>query len=889
MLVKASQDKPTPESIVGCPNCPFKTQQIGGRGPFDSPFVIVGESPGPTELPRGMPFSGPNNQMLDQVLLDAGFNSLGVQPYYTTALSCHPMDKTIPKMQHATGCCQGRLRAELQAHPRKVILCLGASAAWAVTGDYGLKITRDRGKVLKSEFASEGVVLAVHPAYLMRNGAGLPFWRKDIESAIQLFRGALQSVWTEPKWEVVENRKHLQTIVDAYVKTSFISADYETDGLNALFNRAIMLGITKDAGSLVHIIPEDVYYANLDLVKVLMEAPTPKWNWHNGKFDIQWAWASDPRLERIRRKLKVPVNKSLPKNVYRQLQHHEWAPAINARVDEDTMLMSYAMNENAGFHDLDQVAQCWIQAPAHKGVMDKYYKKPYGTLRFAPKEELYRYAAFDISKTHRMWKPMFEALSEDERLVKLYYNTLIPASHFFGRIERYGVNVDEAKVQANVLLEDDEIASIKAKLQKYAVAHMGREINFGSYIQLRELLYRYMRLGPPDSWKGDRWRAIPSDEDALVDIQRRTNHPIIHDLLEFREVSKRRGTYVINLIDHWKTDAKGKKSFVEGIVCPDGRVHPTFLIHGTTTGRPACRKPNILNQPRLDIIRNQYKAKKGKVYIEVDLNQAELRSLCQLSKDPLLTEIYRSNEISIHDTTTEAFFASVTAMEADEELMHRCADLLQYFGERTPKKVYKEAKMAGKTVNFGIVYGREAASIAQVFNVSHQEAQRWIDTWLGTYKVAGEYIMKCRRTVIRNQKMVTPWGRMKRVGVATPDKLRDLENQAANFPHQSIAHDILLESAMECEQRLLEEWNARPWNEVYDAIYLEVDADEEKICQIIDYITNVITEVPRRKGLTHIPFIGDAKIGPRWGTMKDWKGSFDATGFSWEDFEREWA
>lgn len=187
--------------------------------------------------------------------------------------------------------------------------------------------------------------------------------------------------------------------------------------------------------------------------------------------------------------------------------------------------------------------------------------------------------------------------------------------------------------------------------------------------------------------------------------------------------------------------------------------------------------------------------------------------------------------------------------------------------------------MAGKTVNFGIVYGREAHSIAQVFNISHQEAQRWIDTWLNTYEVAGRYIQQCRNTVVRNQRMVTPWGRMKRVGVATPDKLKDLQNQAANFPHQSIAHDILLEAAMECEDRLLNEWDAHPWNEVYDAIYYEIEADEKKIADSIEYIQEVIQRVPVDKGLTHIPFLGDAKIGQRWGSMRDWKGSFEASGF----------
>lgn len=879
---KPSEYSPTAESLRGCANCPFKTGRIGGRGPYDSPFVIVGESPGAMELAKKMPFMGPSGILLTDILNEAGIGD--IDPYITNAVSCCPppgaKGNNSDAMANATSACCNRLHEELLAHPREVILCLGASASWAVTGNFGIKITRDRGKVLKSNLASKGVVLAVHPAYLMRNGSGLPFWKKDLQTAVSLFRGELVSHWQEPTWEVITTREDLERIVEEYITKERISADYETDGLNAHFYRVLLLGITHN-GTHVHFIPEALYYNNIDLLKRLMETPGPKWNWHNGKFDVQWAWATG-------------------EDVPGPLDRRTHEVGVNARVDEDTMLLSYALNENAGFHDLDQVAQAWIQAPAHKGVMDKYYKMaPHYSLRNAPEEELHQYAAYDIAKTHLQWIPLMQELQKDERLVKLYYKTLIPASAFFARIERYGVLVDPAKVAENVILEDEEIQAIDERLQKYALEFMGRRINFGSYIQVRELLYKHMKLGPPNCV----WRDTPSDEDALIDCQRRTNHPILHDMLSYREVVKRRGTYVINLIDHhkWVTSGnKKKQKFVHGITCADSRVHPSFKIHGTTTGRPACSAPNILNQPRIVRIRDQYVARPGHVFIEVDLNQAELRSLCVLSRDPLLTEIYRSNEISIHDVTTEAFFASKKAMKEDPELMYKSAALLQVFAEtfhtehecdycgdavtpNTPHlcapRVYKEAKMAGKTVNFGIVYGREAHSIAQVFNISHQEAQRWIDTWLNTYEVAGRYIQQCRNTVVRNQRMVTPWGRMKRVGVATPDKLKDLQNQAANFPHQSIAHDILLEAAMECEDRLLNEWDAHPWNEVYDAIYYEIEADEKKIADSIEYIQEVIQRVPVDKGLTHIPFLGDAKIGQRWGSMRDWKGSFEASGF----------
>lgn len=839
-----------------CENCPNQTMCIGPRGPVDSPFVIVGESPGATELAKGKPFMGPSGKMLEDVLKEVGFDSLGVEPYITNALSCYPgREKTIPAMQHATSCCQTRLRRELEAYPRDVILCLGASAAWSVTGDYNLKITRDRGKVLQSNLARRGIVLAVHPAYLMRFGGGLPFWKKDLKSAVDLFQGNYVQIWQEPTWDVISTRKQLQQVVADYTSTpgTRVSADYETTGFNPLFNDVLCLGITRGAGSHVDVISEACYYENLDLVKTLLEHPNCIWNWHNGKFDVQWAWVSGYDYGK-----KGITN-----------------PVIRARVDEDTMLLSYALNENAGFHDLDQVAQCWIAAPVHKGVMDKYYKMaPHYNLRNAPLDELYKYNAFDLAKTHKAWVPLHEEVSKDPKLMNLYRKLLIPASHLFARMEMQGIKVDKAKVKENLEREKVLISQINERLQVYAQEHLGKTINFGSYIQLRELLFRAMKLGPPGS--NQMWRTQKSDEDALIDIQRRTNHPIIHDILEYREVVKRKGTYILPLVDHISYTQSKKGKLIKSIVAPDGRLYFNLLLHGTTTGRPACRNPNLLNQPRGELIRSQYVAEEGDLLVEVDLNQAELRCLAILSGDPVLMDIYTKNEISIHDVTTSAFFSSLEEMRQDPTLMHKAADLMQYFGERTPEKVYKEAKMAGKTINFGIVYGREAHSIAQVFNVPHQEAQRWINTWAETYSVAWEFIQKCRKTVVRNQVMVTPFGRKKRVGVATPETLHALQNEAANFPHQSIAHDITLLAGLETEEAL-HKLQGHYWLDLYDALYFEIPAKEELVKPAIEMIQNSMTRIPRDYGLTQIPFIGDAKVGLTWGTMKDWQGSIEDT------------
>lgn len=807
-----------------CENCPFKTKTITGKGPVDSPFVIVGESPGSRELMAGIPFVGPSGQMLNEVLKRNGFQSLGIEPYVINALNCYPANKDLPRLEAGCRACSGRVKEEISAHPRKVILTLGAAAAWSVTGDYSIRILSSRGEIRQTPLASEGAVLAVHPAYVLRNGSALSVWQKDVGQAVKLLKGLAPDVWSEPAFNTISSPSEYNDVVDSYIKEGgLVSADVETDTLHWMDGRMLMLGITRGDGTLVDIIPENLLYGMGATTKRLMEAPSIKWNWHNGLFDIKW---------------------------FRRY-------GINARVDEDNMLLSYALNENGGYHDLDQVAQHWIKAPRHKHMLDSYLPNKKTSYRVIPPPVLHKYAAIDISKTHLSWGPLREAVNSDAMLKSLYETMLIPAVDFVAEMQLYGVEVDKDRVRQNEVEHDRELIELRAQLNEYAQKHLGHDINPNSPAQLKTLLFDKMGFGRP----GD-----STDEKSLVNIQRIYDHPIVDVLLKHREVAKRKGTYVSNLLD--QTDKKGKVK--PGKVKSDGRVHADYLLHGTATGRLAGRDPNMLNQPRGPLIRSQYKAKPGHLFVEVDLNQAELRSLALMSGDPVLVDLYTKNEVSIHDITTAAFFGSKKDMAADEKVLKHAAHQLQYFGELTPDKVYKEAKMRGKAVNFGIVYGREAFSLGKEFNIPTSEAQRWINTWLETYSGARDFIEWCREAPIKNRVLTTMFGRKKRWGVVSKENLQGLMNEAANFPHQSTASDIMLETAIRVFRPLRERWGGWIWNELYDAIYYEIPVDERCIRESVSFIQETITQVPRDRGLLRVPFLGDAKIGFDWGHMYDY-------------------
>jgi DNA polymerase I-like protein with 3'-5' exonuclease and polymerase domains len=118
---------------------------------------------------------------------------------------------------------------------------------------------------------------------------------------------------------------------------------------------------------------------------------------------------------------------------------------------------------------------------------------------------------------------------------------------------------------------------------------------------------------------------------------------------------------------------------------------------------------------------------------------------------------------------------------------------------------------------------------------------------------------------------------MKRHGVVSRERLKGIQNEAANFPHQSTASDIMLEAVITCGPILRRDFDAYCWNEVYDAVYYEIDVDEQRVCESIKLVQDTVVSIPPKYGLTRVPFLADAKIGFDWGHMKDWKGSIVAT------------
>jgi DNA polymerase-1 len=767
-----------------CEGCPFGGPRVGSKGPLDARIIVVGESPGSEERRKGFPFAGPSGRVLHSIIPEDA-------ALYINALECVPPKSTkkAAKLAQGTKACQQRLLDTIRAHPRKLIVALGNAAIQSLTGDFNLKITQIRGRLIKSELSELGIMPAIHPAALLRGTGSFRQFKEDLTKAWEWANNGLPIQYERPIAVIPRDRGHAMRILSQLRKQPHLTGDIETSSLSPLTGRILCLAIAI-TGKYGYVFGEEY----IDLCKPLLESKRIKWGWHNGKFDIQFFWKR----------------------------------GIQARVDDDTMLMSYALDENPGVHDLETVSSDVLDAPNYKHMLDQYLPTKDTSYEVIPREVLFDYAAIDVGNTARLRKILRARVKVDPRLERLYTKLLIPASKCLGHIETRGIYVDHEEVRRNGERLTIEMQQIREEIWEAT----GTAINLNSPAQLKVLLYEQLKY--PNRFKGS------TDEDALDALPQT---PIIVALKKYRKIAKQYGTYVQSLLG--REGSKGVKAKVAHVGA-DGRVHATYLIHGTVTGRLASRKPNMQNIPRDSTIRGQFTAAPGYVLMECDLSQAELRSLACMSGDPRLIAIFLSGE-DLHGTVAEYFWG---ANYTDEQ------------------------RVLAKNVNFGIIYGITGAGLAEQTGLTVVDATHYINMWYQSFPVAAAFIRRCRDTVGKMQVMSTAFGRLKRVGLVTKMNMWGLANEAANFPHQSTASDITLTAAIEVQPKLMlrDIWIV---NLIHDAILLEVPDRREHIAYAARLTTQTMQQVPTEEGLKRVPFLADVKVGKRWGSLSKIKPGGD--------------
>lgn len=778
-----------------CTGCPFGGPVVGSKGDPTAEIVVVGESPGIKELQERTPLVGPSGNVFHMNMPD------GVPLYILNAVECFPKSglKDEERMTVAAECCHDRLIAQIQKYPRKFIITMGNFATRSVLGTSSLKITKVRGQLFESPLAEHGVMPIIHPAALMRGTGSYKQWQNDIARAFDFARGHDPRTYEEYPWVVVRAQEDRELFVRQMfyprggTKIKAASCDIETSGFDHRHDYILQVGVTIDEPQFKRtfiFFPEDLH-----LLKPYLEDAEIAWCWHNGKFDIKFLRAA----------------------------------GIHARVDDDTMLMSYALNEEGGIHDLDAVAFDVLGAPEHKDMLKPHLKNKKSSYAEVPEDVLTDYLGKDGGKTGQVRLAIADRVMRDSNLRKLYRDTLIPASEYLAQIEMYGALVDQDRIA-----ENDEYYTEQKEIHAERICEIaGYDLNPGSPQQLSRLLYGVLKF--PNRFKGS------TDANAIDKMRQRFDHPIFDEIVGYRSAVKMNGTYCKGWLKHIHAD--------------DGRIHCTYKIHGTRTGRLSSAEPNMQNIPRLGRVRGQVIVPDDCWFVECDLSQAELRILAALSRDPLLVKVYQEG-LDLHTDL------SMELDPAYEELKN---------GSAADREKAKEIRIIAKNINFGIVYGITEFGLADQLKVSTEVAKQHLGAWKSRYKVANATINRWRATPIRNQVLTTCFGRKKRVGIVAGGNIGFLQNEAANFPPQSIASDITLTAGIRIWKEL-QGWGVHIINTVHDSILLEVPKSGglELLDRTIELVNGTLEQVPIDYGIKTVPFVAEADIGSRWQDMEEY-------------------
>ena len=392
----------------------------------------------------------------------------------------------------------------------------------------------------------------------------------------------------------------------------------------------------------------------------------------------------------------------------------------------------------------------------------------------------------------------------------------IPLAEVLSSMEIEGVKLDTEALREFGAALQPKIKEIEQDIYKEA----GHEFNIGSPKQLSVVLFE--ELGLPAGKK--RKTGYSTDADTLEGLRGR--HPIIPLIFDYRTLTKLYNTYVKGL---------------EAAVSPDGRMHTTFKQTETRTGRISSAEPNIQNIPvRTEIGRNFrrfFVAGEGRMLADADYSQIELRVLAHLSGDKAMIKTFCEGG-DIHTETA----ASVLNVP--------------------PELITPEQRRSAKAVNFGIVYGIGAFSLAKDINVSVPEAKRYIDDYLTHYSGVKAYMDKVTASAEKDGWAVTMFGRKRFIPeiLSTNKTVKALGKRIAmNTPIQGTAADIIKIAMIRVYRRLKEELpEAKLILQVHDELIVEApEAQADKAAQIL-------TEEMQGAVKLAVPLTADAKEGRSW-------------------------
>ena len=494
---------------------------------------------------------------------------------------------------------------------------------------------------------------------------------------------------------------------------------------------------------------------------------------------------------------------------------------------EDTMLMSYVLDAGKNRHNMDSLSEIHLN---HKTIA---FKDLVGTgkkeinFKDVDVEKAKDYAAEDADITFRLYKKFHKSL-KDEKMVNIYELFEKPMIKILAFMEIEGIKIDNKFLK---ILSSKFEKKIE-KIQKDVFKISKKEFNIASPKQLGEILYNELKIA---DLKKTKKGSFATSASVLEDLAFK-GYEFPQLVLDWRQVSKLKNTYSDSLPEH--------------INPLTNRVHTSFLLAATTTGRLASSDPNLQNIPIKSEdgrdIRKSFIAEKDNVLISADYNQIEMRILADLADVKELKKAFKNNE-DIHSLTASQIF--------NTEI----------------KKVDQDQRRKAKAINFGIIYGISQYGLAKQINVSNYEAEEFLNSYFAKFPEIKVYMDQTIKFCRKNGYVNNIFGRRSHF-ININDKnynVRNFQERAAiNAPIQGSASEIMRLAMIRLEKRLNEQKNqdTKMLLQIHDELIFETPkSGAEKIRKIItEEMTSVVNSDQHSFS---IPLTVDLNIGDNWGSL----------------------
>lgn len=489
---------------------------------------------------------------------------------------------------------------------------------------------------------------------------------------------------------------------------------------------------------------------------------------------------------------------------------------------DDPMLISYALYGGLDPHDKAFLVE------KHLGhgltpLADVAGKgKAQVSFDLAPVERAAVYSSEQADAALRLWRKLKPELGRD-RLVTVYETLERPLPPVLAAMEREGIKIDPQMLSR--LSGDFAQRMLQYEQEAYGLA--GREFNMGSPKQLGEILFDEMKLQGGSKTKTGAWST-----DATILEELAEEHELPRKLLDWRQLSKLRSTY---------TEALGA-----AINPQTGRVHTSYALASTTTGRLSSNDPNLQNIPiRTEEgrrIRDAFIAEPGNLLVSADYSQIELRLLAHVADIPQLKQAF-ADGVDIHArTASEMFGVPVEGMP-------------------------KEVRANAKAINFGIIYGISAFGLARNLGIEREEAGAYIKRYFERFPGIRDYMEETKTFARANGYVKTIFGRriwVKGVQSKNAQERAFGERQSINAPLQGAAADIIRRAMVRLPAALERAGlKARMLLQVHDELVFEAPKHEaESLCAVA---REVMERAPDPAAVLSVPLVVEAKAGATWG------------------------